>query len=249
MKTASMKWARFAAPALGLVALAGCAASGASTPVSSPATSQPTGQPTPPSSTPQPVALTGMYDVTGTNPDQSPYSASLEVKRQGSVYQFHWVSGPTGFDGVGVVVDQTVGVAFTQGNDGSGCRVAQYKVTGATLNGLWGQWGLTNSGTETAKRLSGTSLVGTYDVTGTNLDGSPYTSKLAVTAEGAGFAFSWDGGKDKGFGIQRGDYVSVGIGGPQCGFVAYELQADGTLEGKWGDNKARAVGTERAKKK
>ncbi len=239
MLSASTKWLGRAATGLWMMVVAGCAGPSASSPASSPTTQ----------ANPQPLALTGVYDVTGTNPDQSPYTGALEVKRQGSVYQFHWTSSGTSFDGVGVVVDRTVGVAFTPGSDGTGCRVAQYKVAGGNLDGQWGQWGLTDGGTETAKRVSGTGLVGAYDVTGTNLDGSPYAAKLAVTAEGAGFTFSWDGGKEQGFGIQQGDYVSVGLGGSHCGFVSYQVKADGTLEGKWGDNKARAVGTEVAKKK
>jgi hypothetical protein len=197
-----------------------------------------------------PADVAGGYTITGTNQNGSPYHGTLDVKAQGDVFQFHWVTGPAEYDGVGVALDQTIGVAFAVGRDGKGCGVAHYKSTLTGLSGRWGEWGVNRSGTETATRRSGPGLAGGYDVTGTMPNGTTYRGALKVAAEGAGFSFDWDGSEaGQGFGIQLGDYVSVGIGTESCGFISYEVGPDGRLAGRWSTFKARAVGTEIAKKR
>lgn len=194
--------------------------------------------------------VAGSYTITGTNQNGSPYHGTLDVKAQGDVLQFHWVTGPTEYDGIGVAFDRTIGVAFAVGLDGKGCRVAHYKSTRTGLSGRWGEWGVNQSGTETATRTSGPGLAGGYDVTSTLPNGKPYRGALKVVAEGAGFSFDWDGSEaSQGFGLKLGDYVSVGIGTDSCGFVSYEVGPDGRLAGHWSTFKARAVGTEIAKKR
>jgi hypothetical protein len=42
--------------------------------------------------------------------------------------------------------------------------------------------------------------------------------------------------------------VAVGIGGARCGFVAYEIKSDGTLDGIWGGYGSDKTGTEKAAK-
>lgn len=202
---------------------------------------------------PAPVAeIAGNYSIRGTNPGGgAAYTGSLLITKRDKVYQFSWKSGAQGYDGVGVVTDSTVGVAFANGNDGKGCSVVHYKIDpSGALAGRWGAWGENASGTENATRDGGAGgLDGTYSVTGSRLDGAAYKGSLTVAAQGAGFLFSWStGDNSQGFGIRKGSYVSVGIGGEQCGFVAYEIKPDGTLEGQWSSFKSKSIGTEVATK-
>ena len=194
-----------------------------------------------------PANLGGRYRVVGTNPDGGQYTGTLEVKPRGGIYQFRWTAGAP-YEGVGVRNGKMVAVAFAIGNDGTGCGVVDYTVlTDGTLQGKWGYWGTTGSGTERARRLNGTGLPGDYAATGSNPDGTRYQVNIAVRQAGRGYIFVWSN-KTEGFGIRTGDNVAVGIGGERCGFVSYEVRADGSLEGVWGGYGSQQIGTERATK-
>lgn len=196
--------------------------------------------------------IAGSYSVTGTNPGGGgAYTGSLLITKQDKVYQFSWKSGGSSYDGVGVVSENSVGVAFSSGADGKGCSVVHYKVDATgSLSGRWGAWGVNNSGTETATRSGGAGgLDGSYSVDGARLDGAAYKGTLTVTAQGAGYMFNWStGDSSQGFGIKKGNFVTVGIGGGPCGFVAYEIKPDGKLDGQWSTFNAKAIGTEIATK-
>lgn len=210
---------------------------------------------TTPSSTTMPAAtkeISGNYTVSGQNEGGGGnYAGDLTVTKRDEVFQFSWKSGDKTYDGVGVQAGNSVGVAFTEGSDGKGCGVVLYQIKpDGTLDGKAGYWGVNESETETATRTSGTDLEGTYDVKGASPDGKGYQGKLSVMKQGAGYSFEWNTGNTlKGFGIRGADMVAVGLGGAQCGFVGYDVLADGTLQGKWGSAGSTAVGTETAKKK
>ena len=196
--------------------------------------------------------INGDYIVAGTNPNASKYEGSLNITRRDQVYQFSWTSGERKYDGVGVRTDNTVAVAFTEGSDGKGCGVVLYKVgADGSLDGRSGYWGVNSSETEKGVRTSGSDLAGIYDVTGTNPGGKDYKGKLAVNKHGRGYRFDWDvGGRTlSGYGVQSGDMASAGFGGPQCGFVSYEIMQDGTLSGQWGGSGSSEFGTEVARKR
>jgi hypothetical protein len=193
--------------------------------------------------------IAGDYDIVGTNQNGSPYHGKLTIKSQGEVFQFHWMTGPIEYDGVGVALDRTIGVAFALGRDGKGCSVAHYKSTREGLSGRWGEWGVNRSGTETATRSDGAGIEGLYDVAGTMPSGKDYRGTMKVAADGAGFSFVWDDAEAlQGFGLRLDDYVSVGIGTKTCGFVSYRVRPNGLLEGQWASFKTHAVGTEVAKR-
>lgn len=195
-----------------------------------------------------PVEIAGNYDVVGTNENGSPYKGLLEIIKHGDVYQFRWNAGKQ-YDGIGVPNGNVVAVAFTGGANGKGCGVVNYEqLSDGTLEGKWGYWGVNESGTETAARTSGSGLAGNYNATGKNPDGSSYKGTLAVEPSGGGYRFNWSNSA-AGFGIQRGTNVSVGIGGSRCAFVAYEIKADGTLDGVWGGYGSTKTGTELATKR
>lgn len=163
----------------------------------------------------------------------------------GEVYQFRWHAGNQ-YDGVGVVNDEVVAVSFANGPNGKGCGVVDYSIRGdGSLVGRWGYWGTNEAGTETATRISGTDLVGDYDAVGRSPTGANYEAKLTVEPAGNLYRFVWSNNTD-GVGIRRGDHVAVGIGGGRCGFVLFEISADGTLDGVWGGYGSDQTGTETA---
>ena len=191
--------------------------------------------------------IAGKYNITGTNPDDSPYKGTLEVITRGDVYQFRWNAGSQ-YDGVGVQSGKVIAVSYTTGTDGKGCGVVDYDIQGdGTLDGKWGYWGQNEMGTETAKRTSGSGLVGAYDATGKNPDGKQYNAKLTVEPAGNLYHFVWSNNSD-GVGIKRGENVAVGIGGSRCGFVVYQVGSDGSLDGIWGGGGSDRTGTEKAVK-
>ncbi len=193
------------------------------------------------------VNLGGRYRVVGTNPDGGQYLGTLEVISHGNVYQFRWNAG-TQYDGIGVRNGKIAAVAFASGSDGTGCGVVDYTVLNdGSLEGIWGYWGTSSSGTESAKRVSGRGLDGDYAGTGMNPDGKRYQVNISVRAAGSGYKFAWSN-QTEGFGIRRGDNVAVGIGGERCGFVAYEIKPDGSLDGVWGGYGSQLTGTEKATK-
>jgi hypothetical protein len=194
-----------------------------------------------------PPNIAGNYDVVGENPDGARYKGNLEVIARGNVYQFRWNAG-TQYDGVGVANASVVAVAFANGSDGKGCGVIDYNIQDdGSLDGKWGYWGVNEAGTEKATRTSGSGLAGEYHVSGKNPDGKAYQATLTVEPAGNLYRFVWSNNTD-GVGIKQRDNVAVGIGGARCGFVAYEIRPDGTLDGIWGGYGSDKTGTEKATK-
>jgi hypothetical protein len=188
--------------------------------------------------------IAGKYNITGSNPEGGNYKGTLEVIKRGDVYQFRWNAG-TQYDGIGVQNGNIVAVAYANGTDGKGCGVVDYDIAGDGLSGKWGYWGTNEAGTESATRTSGSGLVGEYDATGKNPDGKQYKAHLTVEPAGNLYRFAWSNNTD-GVGIKRGDNVAVGIGGRRCGFVTYQVQSDGVLDGIWGGGGSDKTGTEKA---
>jgi len=193
-----------------------------------------------------PGNIEGRYRISGTNPNGDPYTGSLEIITRGGVYEFRWDAGRQ-YNGVAVRNGKVVAVAFANGADGSGCGVVDYRImSDGTLDGVWGNWGTTASGTERAKRISGRGIEGNYAATGTNPGGTKYQVNISIQSAGPNYKFVWSNGTD-GVGIRLGDNIAVGFGGEHCGFVAYQLMPDGSLDGVWGGAGQR-TGTEKATK-
>ena len=197
-------------------------------------------------------SLDGTYSVNGTGPDGKSYQGDLLVTKRDSVYQMSWKLGAESYDGVGVQSGNAMAVAYTTGTDGAGCGAIVYKISpDGSLDGKWGEWGNNSSGTEKAVQVGATSGgAGTFNVTGTNADGSAYKGKLTVT-EGADnvYQFAWATGANfRGTGVKMGDYLAAGAGPKQCGFVIYEVKGN-TLEGKWGEPGSTTLGVEKATRK
>ena len=192
-----------------------------------------------------PTNFEGRYKVAGTNPNGTRYSGTLDVIAHAGVYQFRW-NAVTQYDGIGVKNGKFVAVAFANGGDGSGCGVVDYYILNdGTLDGVWGNWGTDGSGTERAKHVGGRGIEGQYAATGTNPSGTRYQVNISVLAVGGGYKFVWSNNAE-GFGIRRGNNLAVGFGGERCGFAAYELMPDGSLDGVWGGSGNQQTGKEKA---
>jgi len=191
--------------------------------------------------------IAGKYNVLGSNPGGTIYKGTLEVIKRGDVYQFRWNASEQ-YDGVGVANGNIVAVAFASGANGKGCGVIDYAIqSDGTLDGKWGYWGVNEAGSERATRTSDSGLVGEYEATGKNPDGKEYKATLTVEPAVNLYRFLWSNNTE-GLGIKRGDNIAVGIGGSRCGFVTYEIQSDGTLDGIWGGYGTEKTGTEKATK-
>jgi len=191
--------------------------------------------------------IAGKYNIIGSNPNGSAYKGTLEVIAHKDVYQFRWNAG-TQYEGVGIQNANIVAVAYANGENGKGCGVVDYDIRdNGALEGKWGYWGTDEAGSESATRSSGSGLEGEYDATGKNPDGKEYKAKLTVEPAGNLYRFVWSNNTD-GVGIKRGTNVAVGIGGSRCGFVVYQVQSDGSLDGIWGGGGSDKTGTEKATK-
>lgn len=90
---------------------------------------------------------------------------------------------------------------------------------------------------------------GSYQVTGTGLDGSSYEGSLYIEEWGEVYWLEWEvgGASYTGTGILTGDVLSVGWdAGGTCGVVSYRVLPDGSLEGTWSVCGEDRVGWERA---
>lgn len=195
--------------------------------------------------------LVGTYTVSGRSADGRNYEGEVSIIKRNEVYQMSWKIGVDNYDGVAVQKGNTLAAAYTIGNNGRGCGAVIYKINADSLDGKWGEWGVNNAGTERAipiGELSGN--IGSFDVSGTNPDGSQYKGKLLIKKGGNDtYLFAWAVGKEYiGTGVKMGDFLAAGAGAKQCGFVIYEIK-DNTLEGKWGVPGSNKLGTEKAVKK
>lgn len=99
------------------------------------------------------TAFSGTYDVTGSNPGVGAYKGTLTIAPRGEIYDVLWTIGKASYAGVGVVVGDTLSVAYSDGT-GKWMGVVGYRqLSDGTLDGKWAVYGgNTKTGTETARR-------------------------------------------------------------------------------------------------
>ncbi|HXA15630.1 MAG TPA: hypothetical protein VN380_01465 [Thermoanaerobaculia bacterium] len=96
--------------------------------------------------------FSGTYAINGTNPGAGAYQGTLKITPRGDVYDVRWSIANLTYTGVGIVVNDTLSVAYTDGNL-SFIGVAAYRHRhGGYLDGQWAVKGGTTLGTETALR-------------------------------------------------------------------------------------------------
>lgn len=204
-------------------------------------------------SAPQPQGgsgdLDGVYDVRGTNPNGTTYSGEVSIQSQGSSYFFRWRIGSQTFQGSGaqrgdsLTIDwgQQHPVIYIVGNDG-------------VLRGTWDNGKAREDlFPRTVRAPEGSSeLDGTYDVRGTNPNGTKYKGEVSIQYEGRTYNFRWRIASGQGFegkGTLRGDTLTVNWG--QQYPVIYNVGKDGVLRGTWNNGQGteelypKVVSTER----
>lgn len=94
----------------------------------------------------------------------------------------------------------------------------------------------------------GGSLVGSYEVEGTNADGSSYQGTAEITGSGPDFRIEWITGTStsSGRGTLEGDRFEVSFSGSLTGTgtAVYRVEDDGRLVGTWTVEGSTAEGTE-----
>lgn len=107
---------------------------------------------------------------------------------------------------------------------------------------------LTLFGIILATPLAAQSLSGTYDVAGTNLDGSPYGGSAEVVwTSDTSCEIVWITGSTTSNGIcmLSGDVFTAGyVLGDKIGMVIYRIQSGGVLDGLWTVSGTDGAGTE-----
>lgn len=93
----------------------------------------------------------GSYSITGTNPGVGVYKGQLTISPRGEVYDVHWSIAGLRYSGIGIVVNDTLSVAYSDSNH-SFIGVASYTREGGTLYGRWAVGGGSMMGSETATR-------------------------------------------------------------------------------------------------
>jgi len=172
--------------------------------------------------------LAGGYRITDSQNPQGggAYSGTVLVTRQASAWQVAWsITGGQGYAGVGLVLDRTFAVGFSQGHVHGVCA---YRVDRGTLDGAC--TGSLDEGKVTREKLEGPpGLSGTYQVVGR-------TGTVVLVPRGDTFDVTWevDGGARHGIGIRKADQLLVGWAqaGRGYGVVAYEI-GQGGMSGVW----------------
>jgi hypothetical protein len=99
------------------------------------------------------TAFSGTYTINGNNPGVGPYSGTLTITASGEVYNVYWAIGNLQYAGVGLVVNDTLSVAYSAA-DRSWLGVIAYRARpDGSLEGKWAVQGRAGKpGTETAVR-------------------------------------------------------------------------------------------------
>ncbi|HEX9953308.1 MAG TPA: hypothetical protein VGB53_16170 [Rubricoccaceae bacterium] len=89
----------------------------------------------------------GAYAVSGTNPgSEGVYTGTLVMADDGNATAVRWDVGGSVYTGIGLAVDDVLGVAY----GAETCGVAVYRMAEGALDGVWTAAGASGIGTETA---------------------------------------------------------------------------------------------------
>ena len=190
------------------------------------------------------AAQVGRYTVDGTNPGGvGHYGGTLTVAPQGDALRVVWETGGDPVEGIGVVVNDVLAVAY-----GGACGVVAYAVAdterAGTFEAVWATMGGTELGTEVA-RLDGD----VYRVAGTNPGSSGvYSGTLEMTAGDHGTQVHWTvgGSAYDGLGLMVNGVLGIAYGAETCSVAVYGKDGN-TLDGTWTTPGASGIGTEVAR--
>jgi hypothetical protein len=93
----------------------------------------------------------GLYDVSGTNPDSSLYTGTMLLTQVGgSSFRITWTVGSNVIEGVGMVSGLTLAVVFQLGENQTAMGMYDLRPNGE-LSGIWTVVGSQAMGTEVAR--------------------------------------------------------------------------------------------------
>ena len=93
----------------------------------------------------------GLYDVSGTNPDGSLYNGTMTLTQVGGTsFRLSWNVGSGTIEGVGMVSGLTLSVVFSLGENQTAMGMYELRPNGE-LSGIWTVIGSQATGTEVAR--------------------------------------------------------------------------------------------------
>ena len=93
----------------------------------------------------------GLYDISGTNPDGSLYNGTLSLSQVGGTsFRLTWTVGTNAIEGVGMVSGLTLAVVFSLGENQTAMGMYELRPSGE-LSGIWTVIGSQATGTEIAR--------------------------------------------------------------------------------------------------
>lgn len=196
--------------------------------------------------------LSGIYNITyALNPSNNiPYAGNVYIAKEGQTYRLLWeFLGSIPYEGVGVVMDNTLCVGWS--NLGGGYGVVVYKVAQGSLKGKWTTPAL--GGLAGIEDLEGpTGLNGVYKIVNSlnPQTNQGYSGSVTINREGEVYLLNWTLTSEaySGVGILQDDLLIVGWGvGQNVGVVGYQIQ-DEKLLGRWAIPGVTAMGTEHLSK-
>lgn len=98
--------------------------------------------------TPAAAQRSGLYDVSGTNPDGSLYNGTLTLTQVGGTsFRLTWTVGANNIEGVGMVSGLNLAVVFSLGENQTAMGMYDLRSNGE-LSGIWTVIGSQATGTE-----------------------------------------------------------------------------------------------------
>ncbi len=93
----------------------------------------------------------GLYDISGTNPDGSLYNGTLMLTQVGGTsFRLTWTVGAANIEGVGMVSGLNLAVVFSLGENQTAMGMYDLRPNGE-LSGIWTVIGSQATGTEVAR--------------------------------------------------------------------------------------------------
>ena len=185
----------------------------------------------------EPLDPSGVWDLAGRDTGRTPYEGSVLLQPWGPAYDVTWHTSIGDYQGVAMVVDQTLYAAW---GAGPGFGLAVYTVERQRLEGEWVLWrDRSEPGVERATPVGRArwGLIGTWEVDG-HAPGDPtaaYRALLTIERLGRTYVLTWDTGTSvyQGTGVRRGNQLIVGWAyDAPGGLAAYELRRQ-ELKGRW----------------
>lgn len=197
-------------------------------------------QPRTPEAMDSPRTLTGLYRVSGTNPDGTRYPGMLALAQRGSFYDFTWWIGRDVFRGKGELAGRMLVVHWNDVHP-----VVYSFAPDGVLDGEWADGTATERLSLYAATSGAVPKKGLYRVEGRNGDGSHYAGQMALEGGGENneYRLHWTVGNANYEGSGRFDngLMIVEWGGTTP--LVYALAADGKLVGLWDGGMASETAT------